>query len=171
FAAGAGITDEWFRPSFADAADLDGVPFGTDVLVHADDVPGLVVHAEVCEDMWVPLPPSHDAALAGATVLLNLSASPITVARAEDRHLVARASSMRCNAAYAYAAASEGESSTDLAWDGQTMVYEGGDLLGESERFPRGPRASIVDIDLERLRRERLQQNSFGDNATAASSP
>ncbi|WP_114201424.1 NAD(+) synthase [Janibacter anophelis] len=170
FAAGAGIVDEWFRPTFAtgEAAEvLDGVPFGTDLLVHVDDVPGLVVHAEVCEDMWVPVPPSHEAALAGATVLLNLSASPITVARADDRHLLARSASMRCNAAYLYAAASEGESSTDLSWDGQTMVYEGGDLLGESERFPAGPRETLVDVDVDRLRQERMRQGSFDDNGVA----
>ena len=170
FAAGAGIVDEWFRPTFAqgeDAAVLDGVPFGTDLLVHVDDVPGLVVHAEVCEDMWVPVPPSAEAALAGATVLLNLSASPITVARAEDRHLLARSASARCNAAYLYAAASEGESTTDLSWDGQTMVYEGGDLLGESERFPSGPRETLVDIDVDRLRQERMRQGSFDDNSVA----
>ncbi|MGE9808435.1 NAD(+) synthase [Janibacter sp. G1551] len=170
FASGAGIVDEWFRPTFAmgDAAELlDGVPFGTDILVHVDDVPGLVVHAEVCEDMWVPIPPSHEAALAGATVLLNLSASPITVARADDRHLLARSASMRCNAAYLYAAASEGESSTDLSWDGQTMVYEGGDLLGESERFPSGPRETLVDVDIDRLRQERVRQGSFDDNGVA----
>lgn len=170
FATGAGIVDEWFRPTFAtgEAAEvLDGVPFGTDLLVHVDDVPGLVVHAEVCEDMWVPVPPSHEAALAGATVLLNLSASPITVARADDRHLLARSASMRCNAAYLYAAASEGESSTDLSWDGQTMVYEGGDLLGESERFPAGPRETLVDVDVDRLRQERMRQGSFDDNGVA----
>ncbi|WP_084449703.1 NAD(+) synthase [Janibacter indicus] len=170
FAAGAGIVDEWFRPTFAqgeDAAVLDGVPFGTDLLVHVDDVPGLVIHAEVCEDMWVPVPPSAEAALAGATVLLNLSASPITVARAEDRHLLARSASARCNAAYLYAAASEGESTTDLSWDGQTMIYEGGDLLGESERFPSGPRETLVDVDVDRLRQERMRQGSFDDNGVA----
>lgn len=170
FAAGAGIVDEWYRPTFVAGDDrdrLDGVPFGTDLLVHVDDVPGLVVHAEVCEDMWVPVPPSHEAALAGATVLLNLSASPITVARAEDRHLLARSASMRCDAAYLYAAASEGESSTDLSWDGQTMVYEMGDLLGESERFPTGPRRTVVDVDVDRLRQERLRQGSLDDNAVA----
>ena len=170
FAAGAGIVDEWFRPTFAqgeDAAVLDGVPFGTDLLVHVDDVPGLVIHAEVCEDMWVPVPPSAEAALAGATVLLNLSASPITVARAEDRHLLARSASARCNAAYVYAAASAGESTTDLSWDGQTMVYEGGDLLGESERFPDGPRETLVDVDVDRLRQERMRQGSFDDNGVA----
>lgn len=170
FASGAGLVDEWFRPTFArgeDADLLDGVPFGTDVLVHVDDVPGLVVHAEVCEDVWVPVPPSHEAALAGATMLLNLSASPITVARADDRHLVARSASLRCAAAYLYAAASEGESTTDLSWDGQTMVYEVGELLGESERFPSGPRATIVDVDVDRLRQERLRQGSFDDNGMA----
>ncbi len=171
FAAGAGVVDEWFRPTFATGEDadlLDGVPFGTDVLVHVDDVPGLVLHAEVCEDLWVPLPPSHEAALAGATMLLNLSASPITVARADDRHLLACSASMRCNAAYLYAAASEGESTTDLSWDGQTMVYEAGDLLGESERFPEGPRSTIVDVDVDRLRQERLRQGSFDDNGVAS---
>ena len=170
FAEGAGIVDEWFRPTYLtgdDADPLDGVPFGTDLLVRVEDVPGLVIHAEVCEDMWVPVPPSHEAALAGATVLLNLSASPITVARADDRHLLARSASMRCNAAYLYAAASEGESSTDLSWDGQTMVYEMGDLLGQSERFPAGPRSTIVDVDVDRLRQERLRQGSFDDNALA----
>ncbi len=140
------------------------IPFGPDVLVDVVDVPGLTLHAEVCEDMWVPVPPSAEAALAGATVLLNLSASPITVARAEDRHLLARSASSRCNAAYLYAAASEGESSTDLAWDGMTMVYEMGDLLGESERFPAGPRRTVVDVDVDRLRQERLRQGTFDDN-------
>ncbi|WP_460815970.1 NAD(+) synthase [Nocardioides korecus] len=140
------------------------VPFGHDLVFEATDVPGLAVHAEVCEDMWVPVPPSAHAALAGATVLLNLSGSPITVARAEDRRLLVRSASARCLAAYAYAAAGEGESSTDLSWDGQTMVYELGDLLGETERFPAGPRRTVVDVDLDRIRRERLQQGSFDDN-------
>ncbi len=86
--------------------------------------------------MWVPVPPSAEAALAGATVLANLSGSPITVARAEDRRLLVRSASARCSAAYVYAAAGQGESTTDLSWDGQTLVYECGDLLGEGERFP-----------------------------------
>ncbi len=140
------------------------VPFGDDLLFAAADVPGLVVHVEVCEDMWVPVPPSARAALAGATVLTNLSGSPITVARAEDRHLLARSASARCDAAYVYAAAGQGESTTDLSWDGQTMVYEMGTLLGESERFPDGPRRTVVDVDLDRLRQERLRQGTFDDN-------
>ena len=140
------------------------VPVGTDLLFEASDVPGLVVHAEVCEDMWVPIPPSSTAALAGATVLLNLSGSPITVARADDRHLLAKSQSFRCNAAYVYAAAGLGESTNDVSWDGQTMIYESGALLAETERFPDGPRTAIADIDLDRLRQDRLRQGTFDDN-------
>ncbi len=140
------------------------VPFGPRLLFAADDLPGLVVHVEVCEDMWVPVPPSAEAALAGATVLLNLSGSPITVARAEDRRLLVRSASSRCLAAYAYAAAGQGESSTDLSWDGQTMVYECGDLLGETERFPDGPRRTVVDVDLLRIGQDRMRQGTFDDN-------
>ena len=140
------------------------VPVGADLLFEASDVPGLVVHAEVCEDMWVPIPPSSTAALAGATVLLNLSGSPITVARADDRHLLAKSQSFRCNAAYVYAAAGLGESTNNVSWDGQTMIYESGALLAETERFPDGPRTAIADIDLDRLRQDRLRQGTFDDN-------
>ena len=147
------------------------VPFGPNLLFEVDDVPGLTFHVEVCEDMWVPVPPSSLAALAGATVLVNLSGSPITVGRAEDRELLARSSSARGLAAYVYAAAGQGESSTDLAWDGQTLVYENGELLGSTERFPDGPRATVVDVDIEGLRAERLRQGTFADNARTLSSP
>ena len=143
------------------------VPFGHDLLFRALDVPGLVLHVEICEDMFVPVPPSANAALAGATVLANLSGSPITVARAEDRRLLVRSASARCLAAYLYAAAGLGESSTDLSWDGQTMVYEVGDLLGESERFPDGARRTTVDVDLTRIRQDRLRQGTFDDNLRA----
>ena len=147
------------------------VPFGANLLFEVDDVPGLTFHVEVCEDMWVPVPPSSLAALAGATVLVNISSSPITVGRAEDRELLARSSSARGLAAYVYAAAGQGESSTDLAWDGQTLVYENGELLGSTERFPDGPRATVVDVDIEGLRAERLRQGTFTDNARTLSSP
>ena len=147
------------------------VPFGANLLFEVEDVPGLTFHVEVCEDMWVPVPPSALAALAGATVLVNLSGSPITVGRAEDRELLARSSSARGLAAYVYAAAGQGESSTDLAWDGQTLVYENGELLGTTERFPDGPRATVVDVDIEGLRAERLRQGTFADNARTLSSP
>jgi NAD+ synthase (glutamine-hydrolysing) len=140
-------------------------PFGPDLLFVASDLPGLVLHVEICEDMFVPVPPSAQAALAGATVLANLSGSPITVGRAEDRCLLARSASARCLAAYVYAAAGEGESTTDLAWDGQTMIWENGLLLAESERFPRGERRSVADVDLELLRAERLRMGTFDDNA------
>ena len=140
------------------------VPFGPDLLFGAADLPGFVLHVELCEDMWVPVPPSARAALAGATVLANLSGSPITVGRAEDRKLMARSASARCAAAYVYAAAGEGESSTDLAWDGQTMIYENGALLAESERFPKGPQRSVADVDIELLRAERLRMGTFDDN-------
>ena len=114
------------------------VPFGPDLLFEAEDVPGFVLHVEVCEDMWVPIPPSAEAALAGATVLANLSGSPITVGRAAERCLLCRSASSRCLAAYVYAAAGEGESSTDLAWDGQTMIWENGVALAQSKRYPEG---------------------------------
>ena len=140
------------------------VPFGPDLLFEAVDVPGLVLHVEVCEDLWVPLPPSAEAALAGATVLANLSGSPITVARAEDRRLLVRGASQRCLAAYVYAAAGEGESTTDLSWDGQTMIYEVGVVLDETERFPQGARRSVADVDLDQLRQERLRMGTFDDN-------
>jgi NAD+ synthase (glutamine-hydrolysing) len=140
------------------------VPFGPDLLFSATDLPGFVLHVEICEDMWVPVPPSAEAALAGATVLANLSGSPITIGRADDRKLLARSASSRCLAAYVYAAAGEGESTTDLAWDGQTMIYENGVLLAESERFPKGERMSIADVDIELLRAERLRMGTFDDN-------
>ncbi|WP_432829139.1 NAD(+) synthase [Dactylosporangium sp. CA-092794] len=140
------------------------VPFGVDLLFAAEDIPDLVLHVEVCEDMWVPVPPSAEAALAGATVLANLSGSPITVGRAEDRRLLCRSASSRCLAAYVYAAAGLGESTTDLSWDGQTMIYENGVLLAETERFPDGDRRSVADVDLDLLRQERQRMNSFDDN-------
>ncbi|MGA6224951.1 NAD(+) synthase [Streptomyces umbrinus] len=142
----------------------ESVPFGTDLLFAAEDVPGLVLHAEICEDMWVPVPPSAEAALAGATVLLNLSGSPITVGRAEDRRLLCRAASARCLAAYVYAAAGLGESSTDLSWDGQTMIYENGELLAETDRFPLDDQYAVADIDLDLLRQARARMGTFDDN-------
>ena len=156
-AAGAGV---------AGTIRLGGVdvPFGSDLLFAAADLPNFVLHVEICEDMWVPVPPSATAALAGATVLANLSGSPITIGRADDRKLLARSASSRCLAAYIYAAAGEGESTTDLAWDGQTMIYENGVLLAESERFPRGERRSVADVDTELLASERLRMGTFDDN-------
>ncbi len=141
-----------------------GVPFGPDLLFSADDLRGFVVHAEICEDVWVPMPPSGEAALAGATVLANLSASNITIGKAETRRLLCRSQSARCLAAYLYAAAGVGESTTDLAWDGQASVFENGHTLAETERFPADHAAAIADIDLDLLAQERLQMGSFDTN-------
>ncbi|MCW2854092.1 MAG: synthase [Nocardioides sp.] len=159
----------WFAPgddTRGSTITLNGetVPFGPDLIFTATDVRGLALHVEICEDMWVPVPPSSEAALAGATVLANLSGSPITVARAEDRRLLVRSQSARCSAAYLYAAAGQGESTTDLSWDGQTMIYECGDLLAESERFPDEARRSVADVDLDRIRQERMRQGTVDDN-------
>ena len=143
------------------------VPFGPDLLFEAEDVRGLTFHVEVCEDMWVPVPPSARAALAGASLLLNLSGSPITVGRAADRELLIQSASSRCNAAYIYAANGEGESSTDLAWDGQTAIYELGRKLASGPHFATGPHATIADVDLDLLRQERQRQGSFDDNRRA----
>jgi NAD+ synthase (glutamine-hydrolysing) len=158
----------WFAPGddIESLIDIGGAEVGISpkLLFRAVDVPGLTFNVEVCEDMWVPVPPSARAALAGATVLLNLSASPITVGRSEARRQLVQSSSARCLAAYVYTAAGGGESTTDLSWDGQTMVYELGDLLGESERFPDGPRRTVVDIDLDRIRAERIRMGTFDDN-------
>ncbi|MDR2620402.1 MAG: NAD(+) synthase, partial [Propionibacteriaceae bacterium] len=130
----------WFAPGddIDDVITLDGqeIPFGSRQLFTVEDVPGFTLHVEICEDMWVPVPPSATAALHGATVLANLSSSPITIGKAVDRKLLAASASARCLAGYVFAAAGPGESSTDLSWDGQTFVYECGELLGESERFP-----------------------------------
>ena len=139
-------------------------PIGPDLLFAATDLSDFVLHVEICEDMFVPIPPSAQAALAGATVLANLSGSPITVGRAEDRKLLARSASLRCLAAYVYAAAGEGESTTDLAWDGQTMIWENGVLLAESERFPKGEQRAVADVDTGLLRSERLRMGTFDDN-------
>jgi len=143
------------------------VPFGTQLLFAARDLPGFVLHLEVCEDLWVPLPPSTLAALAGATVLANLSASDVTVGKADYRRLLGASQSAKCIAGCLYSAAGPGESTTDLAWDGHALIYENGERLAESTRFPRQPGLLSADLDLDRLRQERMRMTSFGDNAQA----
>lgn len=139
------------------------VPFGNDLIFAAANVPNFMLHAEICEDLWTPLPPSTFAALAGATVLTNLSASNITIGKAEYRHQLCAGQSARCLAAYLYSAAGFGESTTDLAWDGHALIYENGELLAESPRFADGEQLIFGDIDLERLAQERMRLTSFGD--------
>lgn len=138
------------------------VPFGTDLLFEARQLPLLKIHAEICEDVWVPIPPSSYAALAGATVLVNLSASNVTVGKSAYRHQLVALQSARCQAAYLYTSAGIGESTTDLAWDGQALIYEAGELLAETARFSNVSHLAMADADLERLSRERMRQNSFG---------
>jgi NAD+ synthase (glutamine-hydrolysing) len=159
FASGGGAVPPMLRFAGQEA------PFGTDILLRAADMPDLVLHAEICEDVWAPVPPSTAAALAGATVLLNLSASNVTVGKSAYRHALCEVHSARCVAAYLYSAAGTGESSTDLAWDGQAMIYENGALLAEAPRFAREAAPILADIDLERLQQERLRLTSFGDAA------
>ncbi|EWY37178.1 NAD+ synthetase [Skermanella stibiiresistens SB22] len=140
------------------------VPFGPDLLFAAEDLPGFVVHTEVCEDLWVPVAPSALGALAGATVLANLSASNITIGKSDTRRLLCQSQSERCIAAYLYSAAGAGESTTDLAWDGQTSIFENGTVLTETARFPAGDQIAVADIDLDRIRQERMRMGSFDDN-------
>jgi NAD+ synthase (glutamine-hydrolysing) len=139
-------------------------PFGSDLLFAAEDLPGLTIHIEICEDVWVPMPPSGIGALAGATVLANLSASNITIGKADLRRLLAQSQSARCLAAYLYAAAGTGESTTDLAWDGQASIFENGALLAETPRFPAEAQHAVADVDLDMLRQERQRMGSFDDN-------
>lgn len=142
-------------------------PFGSDVLLEASDFAGLSIHMEVCEDVWVPIPPSARAALAGATVLLNLSASNAIVGKSDYRQTLCAAHSARCLSAYLYSAAGQGESTTDLAWDGEAMIYEKGDLLARATRFADTPQLVMADIDIGRLLGERARQGTFGDCADA----
>src|SRR5258705_4206726 len=139
-------------------------PFRTDLLFEANDVPGLVIGVEICEDMWIPVTPGSELALAGATVLLNLSGSPITIGRARSRALLCQSTSARCLVAYVYAAGGAGESTTDLAWDGQTSIFENGILLAEGKRFRQDGQVTVADIDLDLLRQERASMGTFHDN-------
>jgi NAD+ synthase (glutamine-hydrolysing) len=138
------------------------VPFGADLIFETEALPLLKIACEICEDVWVPIPPSSYAALAGATVLVNLSASNITIGKADYRHRLVSVQSSRCLAAYLYSSAGLGESTTDLGWDGQALIYESGDLLAESDRFVTGSHFIVADVDLERVSRERMRLNSFG---------
>ncbi|WP_244815460.1 NAD(+) synthase [Caballeronia sp. Lep1P3] len=138
------------------------VPFGASLLFQIKNLPLFRFHVEICEDVWVPIPPSSFAALAGATVLVNLSASNIVVGKSAYRHQLVGQQSARCIAAYLYTSAGEGESTTDLAWDGQGLIYENGEMLAESERFSGESHIIFADVDLERLSRERMRQTTFG---------
>lgn len=153
------------RDALANEVEFLGerVPFGNDLLFNASNVADFTLHAEICEDVWTPIPPSSFAALAGATVLANLSASNITVGKADYRRSLCASQSGKCMAAYLYSAAGPGESTTDLAWDGHALIYENGNLLVESERFAADEQVIAADIDLERLVQDRMRLSSFTD--------
>src|SRR5216684_1107061 len=138
-------------------------PFGVDLVFAAGGPACFTFHVEICEDLWVPTPPSGLGAAAGAEVLLNLSASNIVIGKAQMRRLLCASQSARCIAAYAYSAAGAGESTTDLAWDGQAGIFELGEGLAETERFSPEPEIAIADVDLGRIRQERMRTNTFGD--------
>lgn len=143
------------------------VPFGNDLLFNAINVDNFSLHAEICEDLWTPIPPSTYAAMAGATILANLSASNITIGKADYRRSLCALQSSKCIAAYLYTAAGPGESTTDLAWDGHAMIYENNQCLAESKRFSDEAQIITTDIDLERLVQDRMRMTSFNDSVQA----
>jgi len=147
------------------------IPFGVDLIFASQRIPGFKLAIEICEDFWAPNPPSTAAALAGATILANLSASNIVIGKADERHLLCRAQSARTASAYLYSAAGHGESTTDMAWDGQGVIYELGDLLAESERFALTPELAIADIDTARILGDRQRLPTYADAAEAAGRP
>ncbi len=139
------------------------VPFGNDLVFEANSISDFLIHVEICEDLWTPISPSTFAALAGATVLANLSASNITIGKADYRRDLCAAQSGKCLAAYLYSAAGHGESTTDLAWDGHAIIYENNELLAESQRFSDAEQMVVSDLDLERLAQDRMRSTSFND--------
>ncbi len=150
-----------------DLAGQKNIPFGNDIIFQSVNIDHFNFFLEICEDVWVPSPPSSYAALAGATVIGNLSASNITIGKSEYRHQLAANQSARCVAAYLYAAAGAGESTTDLAWDGHALIYENGNLLAESARFSAQAQIIYSDIDLDRLAQDRMRLNTFSQNTMA----
>lgn len=165
FASGRTVRDQTIRVAG------ETVPFGIDMIFAAEDRADFTFHIEICEDLWAPAAPSDFGALAGALILTNLSASNITVGKAETRKLLCAAQSSRSFSAYIYSAAGPGESTTDLAWDGQACIYELGSMLSETERFPMTSQMCVADIDVERLRLERLRTGTFNDAATLNLTP
>ncbi len=168
--------ERWFSSAFertADSIDWQGerIPFGTDLLFRAAEFPDCLVGVEICEDAWTASPPSGRMAVQGATLLLNLSASPELLGKAEYRRALVQAQSARCLAAYAYASAGPGESSTDLVFSGHSLIAENGAILAETERFQHQSRMAIADVDIERLRNERLKNNSFAAARETGSLP
>ncbi len=141
----------------------EDVPFGAKLLFACRDHENFTVHVEICEDLWAPIPPSTFGAMAGATVIANLSASNITVGKADYRRLLCESQSGRTFTGYVFTAAGEGESTTDLAWDGQALICENGDLMAEADRFAKQEQLIYADIDLDRIVADRASTSSFAD--------
>ena len=163
----------WFTPGDygrLDAVELAGqtAPFGTDILFRLSGNDEAVVGVEVCEDLWLPLAPHEHQALAGATVLVNLSASNEVLGKADWRRMMALSESGRCAAAYCYVSAGMGESSNEVVYGGQAIIAENGTLLRESTRLGREPEMIVADIDLERLAHDRRTMTTFVDQAAQA---
>lgn len=165
----------YFAPAFnatTNTTTLAGrtVPFGTDLLFPCESLAfrGFVLGVEICEDLWMPVPPSSLQALAGATVLANLSASNETIGKAGYRRQLVVGQSGRCVAGYVYVSSGVGESTTDLVFGGHSIIAENGSLLAESKRFHRSNALTVTDIDLDRLQRDRFIANSFHDGGRGA---
>ena len=145
------------------------MPFSPDLIFRCAQNPAFCVGVEVCQDVWVPVPPSTFAAFAGATVLCNLSASNITIGKAAYRRALVASTSAKNYCAYAYTSAGAGESTNDVAWDGQAVIYECGDALGESPRFGDDPAGQLLhgDVDLGRIAQDRSRDGTWAANAAA----
>lgn len=141
------------------------VAFGTHIIFQAENRPEFTFGVEICEDYWAPLPPSTRQALAGARILLNLSASNVVIGKADDRAMLCSSQSARAMAGYVFTASGWGESTTDLAWDGQATIHELGAMLAEGERFSMENHLTIADIDVERIGLERMRTGTFADTA------
>lgn len=147
-----------------DTVDLGGqsVAAGRHLVFEAQGLPDFRLGVEICEDMWSPVTPSTDLALAGASLIVNLSASPVTVGKSRTRKHICASLSERLFCAYAFTASGPGESTTDLAWDGQSLIYELGELLAEGERFV-SDTITLADVDVARVAAERLRTGTFND--------
>jgi NAD+ synthase (glutamine-hydrolysing) len=168
--------NRWFAPGVGltgleIALGGHAVPFGTDLYFAASDLSDFTFHAEICEDFWVATPPSTRGALAGALILCNLSASNVLIGKADERAMLCASQSGRCLAAYVFAASACGESTTDLAWDGQGLIHELGVLLAQTQRFADTGQIAVADVDVERLRLERMRTVTFNAAAAAAGHP
>jgi len=137
----------------------EAIPFGTNILFECDAVKGLCVACEICEDLWVPCPPSTSHAVAGATVIVNLSASDEIVGKDEYREMLVKSASARLSAAYVYAGAGEGESTQDMVFGGHNLIAENGNMLSQGGRF--GCETVCADIDIHRLCMERRRMSTY----------